>query len=244
MKKASSASARPRPRCSGWGRGRGRGGVGPPNTFFFKGPWEALPAPQDPRVCNWAPDQGLFAGHQLPQPERTAPRGAGVAGARRVLQPPVPGWRGGAGLSAAGFRRPPLLLPSAHGADSRCVGPRRRPPPRAAGRLHVGAAGRGRPPGSLPRSLGVSKSFPKITLCTADLLQAAQRRGMRLPGLRGMRHVSRPFRGGIAAALRAVSDFGRARPAPPGPQGAGSRANTATWCSWSACASLAGRPAG
>lgn len=242
MKKASSASARPRPRCSGWGRGRG--GVGPPNTFFFKGPWEALPAPQDPRVCNWAPDQGLFAGHQLPQPERTAPRGAGVAGARRVLQPPGPGWRGGAGLSAAGFRRPPLLLPSAHGADSRCVGPRRRPPPRAAGRLHVGAAGRGRPPGSLPRSLGVSKSFPKITLCTADLLQAAQRPEMRLPGLRGMRHVSRPFRGGIAAALRAVSDFGRARPAPPGPQGAGSRANTATWCSWSACASLAGRPAG
>lgn len=254
MKNASSASARPRPssarstgpgrapRRSGWGRGRG--GVGPPDSFFFKGPWGAPPAPQAPRVCNWAPTRAC----SLAASSRS--RRARPLGARGWPEPGgccSPRGRGGEGArgpapQVSGGRRCPCHLRTAQTAAAWAPGaglPRALRAGSTSG-LRGGAARRARcPPDSAFPSHFLKSGFTLLICCGprsavgCDSLASV-----------GCAACLRRFAVKSAAAIRDVSDSGRARPAPPGPQGAGSRANTAIWCSWSACAGLAGRPAG
>lgn len=196
------------PDAQGGGGGRGSR---PAAHFLLQRTVGSAPCAQDPQ-CNWAPTR---ASCSLATNSRS--RSARPLGARGWPEPagaaaPGAGSGEGAGPCAAGFRRPPLLLPSAHRADSPLRGPPAPASPRAAEpapRRGCGerAARRARCPQPQHSSHFLKSPFTLLTCCRP-------RSAVGCDSLASVGcAVSPPFRGGIAAAIGAVSDFGRARAA-------------------------------
>ena len=188
------------------------------------------------------PDQGLFSGHQSPQPlhsQSARPAGCGVGRARRCCSARAGVAREGGGQSRRNAPEPqvsgglcsPCHLGTAHtdaawAPGARHLRARRQPPPRRRRQEGSTSGLRGGAPAGLARSPDAAflSQFPKVKLerATADLLWATQYLRcytLTSPGCAA-------FSGCSAVESNAVKgevlDSGQAFPGPPGPEGVGS----------------------